>query len=79
RIVRGVEIGPSPEWLVRRLESIGERSINNVADITNYVMHELGQPMHAFDLDRLSGQRIVVRRAKKGEKIVTLDGVEREL
>jgi phenylalanyl-tRNA synthetase beta chain len=74
-----VKIGPSPEWLVKRLESIGERSINNVADITNYVMHELGQPMHAFDLDKLAGNRIVVRRAKPGETIKTLDEVERKL
>lgn len=79
RIVRGVKVGPSPEWLVERLEAIGERSINNVADITNYVMHELGQPMHSFDLDKLSGNRIVVRRAADGEKITTLDEVEREL
>src|SRR6185369_2710021 len=61
RIIRNVKIGPSPEWLVKRLEAIGERSINNVADITNYVMHELGQPMHSFDLDKLAGNRIVVR------------------
>lgn len=79
RIIRGVKVGPSPQWLVERLESIGERSINNVADITNYVMHELGQPMHSFDLDKLSGNRIVVRRAADGEKITTLDEVEREL
>lgn len=79
RIIRNVQIGPSPDWLVRRLESIGERSINNVADITNFVMHELGQPMHAFDFDKLSEGRIVVRRARKGENIVTLDEVEREL
>ncbi len=79
RIIRGVKIGPSPQWLVDRLEAIGERPINNVADITNYVMHELGQPMHSFDLDKLSGQRIVVRRAKVGEIIKTLDEVEREL
>ncbi|MEO7658073.1 MAG: phenylalanine--tRNA ligase subunit beta, partial [Pyrinomonadaceae bacterium] len=79
RIIRGVKIRPSPQWLVDRLEAIGERSINNVADITNYVMHELCQPMHSFDLDKLSGQRIVVRRAKDGEAIKTLDEVEREL
>lgn len=79
RIIRGVTIGPSPDWLVKRLEAIGERSINNVADITNFVMHELGQPMHAFDLNRLTEERIVVRRARKGETIITLDGVEREL
>jgi phenylalanyl-tRNA synthetase beta chain len=79
RFIKNVKIGPSPEWLVRRLEAIGERSINNVADITNYVMHELGQPMHSFDLDKLAESRIVVRRAKSGEKIKTLDEVERKL
>lgn len=79
RIIRNVKVGPSPEWLVDRLEAIGERPINNVADITNYVMHELGQPMHAFDLDKLTGQRIVVRRAAADEKIRTLDEVERDL
>ncbi len=79
RIIRNVTIGPSPEWLVNRLEAIGERSINNIADITNYVMHELGQPMHAFDLDKLAGSRIVVRRAAAGETITTLDEVARKL
>ena len=79
RIIKNVKIGPSPEWLVARLESIGERSINNIADITNYVMHELGQPMHSFDLDRLAEKRIVVRRAKNGEVITTLDVAERKL
>lgn len=79
RIIRGVAIGPSPQWLVDRLEAVGERSINNVADITNYVMLELGQPMHAFDLDRLAEKRIVVRTAKPGETIRTLDEVERSL
>ncbi len=79
RIIRGVKIGPSPDWLVKRLEALGERSINNVADITNYVMLELGQPMHAFDLDKLAQNRIVVRTARKGEKITTLDEAEREL
>ena len=79
RIIKNVKIGPSPEWLVKRLETIGERSINNVADITNYVMHELGQPMHSFDLDKLAGNRIIVRRAKPGETIKTLDDVERKL
>lgn len=79
RIVRNVKIGNSPEWLKQRLEALGERSINNVADITNYVMLELGNPMHGFDLAKLSEQRIVVRRAKKGETIRTLDEVERKL
>ncbi len=79
RIIHGVKIGPSPDWLVNRLAAIGERSINNVADITNYVMHELGQPMHAFDLNKLADKRIVVRRAKTGESITTLDDVERKL
>jgi len=79
RIIRNVKIGPSPKWLVDRLEAIGERSINNVADITNYVMHELGQPMHSFDLDKLAENRIVVRTARPGETIKTLDEIERKL
>jgi len=79
RVMRGVKIQPSPDWLRQRLEAIGQNSINNVVDVTNYVMFELGQPMHAFDLDKLSERRIVVRRARAGEKIRTLDGVERAL
>src|SRR6185312_15582128 len=79
RLVRGVKIGPSPEWLVNRLEVIGQRPINNVADITNYVLHETGQPLHAFDLAKLEERRIVVRTARAGEKLKTLDGVERKL
>ena len=79
RVVRGVTIKPSPDWLVKRLEAIGQRAINNVADITNYVLHEQGQPLHAFDLAKLMENRIVVRRARNDEKIKTLDGVEREL
>jgi len=79
RVVRGVKIGPSPEWLTKRLEVIGQRPINNVADITNYVLHELGQPLHAFDLAKLAENRIVVRRAAKGESIKTLDGTDRKL
>jgi phenylalanyl-tRNA synthetase beta chain len=79
RVVRGVKIAPSPEWLVKRLQAIGQRPINNVADITNFVMHEMGQPLHAFDLATLDEHRIVVRRAREGERLKTLDGVEREL
>jgi phenylalanyl-tRNA synthetase beta chain len=79
RVVRGVKIGPSPQWLARRLQAIGQRPINNVADITNFVLHEMGQPLHAFDLAKLAEHRIVVRRARPAEKIKTLDGVERTL
>ncbi len=79
RIIRNVKIAESPEWLKQRLEAVGERSINNVADITNYVMLELGNPMHSFDLSKLSENRIVVRRAKQGETIQTLDEVQRKL
>ena len=79
RLVRGVKIGPSPEWLTKKLESIGQRPINNVADITNYVLHEFGQPLHAFDLAKLTDSKIVVRRARKGETIKTLDGADRKL
>jgi phenylalanyl-tRNA synthetase beta chain len=79
RVIRGVKIAPSPEWLTKRLETLGQRPINNVADITNYVLHELGQPLHAFDLAKLRDHRIVVRRAAQGELIKTLDGVERKL
>ena len=79
RVVREVKIGPSPDWLVKKLEAIGQRPINDVADITNYVLHELGQPLHAFDLAKLTDHRIVVRRAAKNEVIKTLDGVERKL
>jgi phenylalanyl-tRNA synthetase beta chain len=77
RIFRNVKISPSPKWLVDRLEAIGQRSINNVADITNFVMHELGNPMHSFDYNALAENRIIVRRAKAGEKMHTLDEVER--
>jgi phenylalanyl-tRNA synthetase beta chain len=79
RLIRGVKIGPSPAWLARRLEALGQRSINNVADITNYVLLEQGQPLHAFDFNRLGGHRIIVRRARAGEKLRTLDGIERAL
>ncbi|SHG06316.1 phenylalanyl-tRNA synthetase beta subunit [Desulfacinum infernum DSM 9756] len=79
RLIRGVRIGPSPQWMKRRLEAAGIRSINNVVDVTNYVMMELGQPLHAFDYERLREGRIVVRRARSGERFSTLDGVERTL
>ncbi|HXW04024.1 MAG TPA: phenylalanine--tRNA ligase subunit beta [Vicinamibacterales bacterium] len=74
-----VRIGPSPAWLTARLEAAGVRPINNIVDVTNYVMLEIGQPMHAFDLERLAGPALVIRRAREGERLVTLDGVERAL
>ena len=79
RVVKNVKIVQSPEWLKRRLKACGVRSINNIVDITNYVMLEMGQPMHAFDINSIEGKQIIVRRAKNGEKITTLDEVEREL
>ncbi|HJZ60776.1 MAG TPA: phenylalanine--tRNA ligase subunit beta, partial [Miltoncostaeaceae bacterium] len=79
RVLTGVRVGPSPLWLRARLEAAGMRPISNVVDITNYVMLLTGQPLHAFDLDRVAGRRIVVRRAEDGERIVTLDGQERVL
>src|SRR5579863_9555496 len=79
RVIRGVKVQPSTDWLRQRLEAIGEKSINNVVDVTNYVMFELGHPLHAYDLDKLNERRIVVRKSKAGEKIRTLDGAERTL
>ncbi len=79
RVIQGVKTGPSPEWLKDRLEALGVRSINNIVDVTNYVMLELGQPLHAFDFNRLLQRRIVVRKALPGERFTTLDGVERDL
>ena len=79
RVMTDVRIGPSPDWLRRRIESVGQRPINNVVDITNFVLHELGQPLHGFDLDLLSERRIVVRPAAAGERLATLDGVDRRL
>ena len=79
RAVENVKIEPSPEWMQRRLRACGMRAINNIVDITNYVMLEMGQPMHAFDIDSISGKHIIVRRAKDGEKITTLDNQERIL
>jgi phenylalanyl-tRNA synthetase beta chain len=79
RLIRGVKVGPSPAWMVRRLETLGLRSINNIVDITNYVMMELGHPLHAFDFAKLAGGKIIVRTARPGETLVTLDGTERKL
>ena len=78
-VLRGVQIGPSPDWLVRRLAAVGVRSINNVVDATNYVMFELNQPMHAYDLARLRGGAVMARLARAGERLRTLDGVDRAL
>ena len=79
RVIRNVKIGPSPDWMKRRLEAVGVRPINNVVDVTNYVLFEMGQPLHAFDFDKVEGGQIIVRRAKKGEKLISIDGREREL
>ncbi len=79
RVIRGAKIQPSPSWLKDRLEAAGVASINNVVDVTNYVMLELGNPIHAFDYDKVRDHQIVVRRAKPGEKMTTLDGIERQL
>jgi phenylalanyl-tRNA synthetase beta chain len=79
RVVSGVKVGPSPDWLQRRLQSIGLNSVNNIVDITNFVLFEYGQPLHAFDLSQIQGQQIVVNRAQPREKFVTLDGTEIEL
>ena len=77
--IRGVKVAPSPEWLQKKLLAIGLRPINNIVDITNYVLHEIGQPLHAFDASKILGGKVIVRRAEEGEKFVTLDGVERTL
>jgi phenylalanyl-tRNA synthetase beta chain len=79
RYISGCRIAPSPQWLVNRLKAVGQRSINNVVDITNYVLMEYGHPLHAFDFRQLGGGRIIVRRAAEGEKFITLDGQERLL
>ena len=79
RVFEDVTIGPSPLWLKARLMAAGQRPIYNVVDITNYVMLLTGQPLHAFDLDRVAGARLVVRRARDGEQVVTLDGQTRTL
>ena len=79
RVIRGAKVGPSPKWMVERLQAVGMRSINNVVDVTNYVLMEYSQPLHSFDLDKLAGRRIVVRRARNGEHIVSIDGTKCEL
>ena len=79
RVVKNIKVGPSPEWMQRRLASVGIRPINNLVDITNYVMEEYGQPMHAYDLDTIEGKEIIVRTAAADEKFTTLDGQERQL
>lgn len=83
RVIRGVKVGPSPDWMVERLAAIGQRSINNIVDVTNYILFLFGQPLHAFDLDKLANEdglaHVVVRAAKDGERLVTLDGEERAL
>lgn len=79
RVVKNIKIGPSPEWMQRRLAASGIRPINNLVDITNYVMEEYGQPMHAFDLESIAGKKIIVRRAKDGDEFQTLDGQMRKL
>ncbi|MGZ5279369.1 MAG: phenylalanine--tRNA ligase subunit beta, partial [Pseudobdellovibrionaceae bacterium] len=79
RFIKNVKVGPSPDWLVKRLEMVGMNSINNIVDCTNYVMMELGQPLHAFDAGQLRGRKIIVERAQAGERFTTLDGTELSL
>jgi len=79
RVLRNVKIGPSPDWMKRRLEAVGIRSINNVVDVTNYVMFEMGQPLHAFDYDKIKSRQIIIREANAGEKLTSIDGHERKL
>ncbi|MDB5049313.1 MAG: pheT [Fibrobacteres bacterium] len=79
RVIQGVKVGPSPDWLVKALKSIGKRSINNVVDLTNYVLLEVGQPTHAFDLNKINGRKVIIRRGRDGEKLRTLDDVERTI
>lgn len=79
RVIKGVNVGPSPSWLVAKLEAVGLRSVNNVVDVTNFVLLEMGQPLHAFDLGKLSGRRVVVRSAKAGEAFTAIDGTKHKL
>ena len=78
-MVSGVRVGESPWWLRKRLETIGVRPISNIVDVTNYVMFECGQPLHAYDLDRLAGRRLIVRRARAGETLTAINGRDYEL
>src|SRR5262245_39222503 len=78
RVIRGVKVAPSPDWLRLRLEALGVRAINNVADVTNYVLMELGHPLHAFDLAKIGGSAIIVRESRDRESLLTIDGFERK-
>ncbi|MDE6182372.1 MAG: phenylalanine--tRNA ligase subunit beta, partial [Eubacteriales bacterium] len=78
RVIKDIKVEPSPQWIRHRLTASGIRPINNIVDITNYVMLELGQPMHAYDINKIEGRKLIVRNAEKGEKLTTLDGIERE-
>lgn len=77
--ITGIRVAESPEWLKNKLNAIGVRSINNIVDVTNYILHDLGQPLHAFDADKVAGNQVIVRKAAEGEVFVTLDGIERKL
>ncbi|WP_312139057.1 phenylalanine--tRNA ligase subunit beta [Sphingobacterium sp.] len=77
--ITGIRVAESPEWLKNKLNAIGVRSINNIVDVTNYILHDLGQPLHAFDADKVAGNQVIVRKAAEGEIFVTLDGIERKL
>src|SRR5690606_10291215 len=79
RVIRGVQVGPSPDWLVKALESIGKRSINNVVDLTNYVLMEIGQPTQAFELGKVRGGKVIIRNGRDGEKLRILDGSVRDI
>ncbi|MDD3089278.1 MAG: phenylalanine--tRNA ligase subunit beta [Candidatus Omnitrophica bacterium] len=79
RVIEGVHVGPTPGNIVKRLEAVDLRTVNNIVDVTNYCLMELGQPMHVFDLDRIKGAKVIVRKAVKGERLITIDGVDREL
>ncbi len=79
RLIRGVQVRPSPAWMAERLQAVGIRPINNLVDVTNYVMMELGQPLHAFDFAKVTGGQIIVRNARRGETLVSIDGRKRDL